>query len=90
MCGVHVSDYVCPVKVKAKVKAIVPIEESRREGKEGGGKRRGREGRKGRERRRESKKKGKKSFTVKKAILTKQSKGHKILSTVGTNQKSVA
>lgn len=56
MCGVHVSEYVCPVKVKENVKAIVPVEESRREGRKGegkeerekegkGGKRGGREGR---------------------------------------------
>lgn len=32
---------------------------------------------------------GKKFFMVKKASLTKQSKGHKMPSTVGTNQKSV-
>lgn len=36
-------------RLKEKVKAIVPIEESRREGKKGRGKRGGREGRKGRE-----------------------------------------
>lgn len=47
MCGVHVSEYVCPVKVKENVKAIVPVEESRREGRKGREKRRER-GKKGR------------------------------------------